>query len=86
MVELETGGGAKRKQAAVRMPVYYPLPKKLSTTAYMNDFPKHKPDSKVRGVVNNLEIEANKSFTKIREANAFPQGELPTTATTYKDV
>ena len=86
MVELETGGGAKRKATANRIPVYYPLPKKLSTTAYMKDFPKHEQDKQIRGVINNLEIEANKSFTKIREANAFPQGEFPTTATTYKDV
>lgn len=75
MIELETSGGAMRKASANRMPVHYPLPKKLSTTAYMKDFKKHDYDNKIRGVVNNLEIEANKSFTKIREANAFPQGE-----------
>jgi len=34
MIDLESGGGATRTAAASRMPVYYPLPKKLATSAY----------------------------------------------------
>ena len=36
--------------------------------------------------MHNVEIEANEMFTRIREKNAFRQGEMPTTATTFTDV
>lgn len=69
MINREQENGFTRKRVA--NPISYPLPKSMGSTNYGVSFAKY--NSVKPAKVHNVEIEANKIITKVREKNGFKQ-------------